>query len=205
MKLDSADGVAPYMENLRAIDLYATAAESRGPLPGSQAGVADLFSSLRDRHRWAPSAYWHWNLRMQVAANLGAGLYDLNEPYFDLYRSNLARIEAIEDGLQAWVTVDREGALEAARQSTDGTGGWQAYLGESKELTRHRPLAGVTVGIKDIIDVAGLRTGLGADFAAYLPQSDAVVVKRLKDAGAIVLGKTHTTQFAASDPAPTTM
>ena len=94
MKLDSADGVAPYMENLRAIDLYATAAESRGPLPGSQAGVADLFSSLRDRHRWAPSAYWHWNLRMQVAANLGAGLYDLNEPYFDLYRSNLARIEA---------------------------------------------------------------------------------------------------------------
>jgi len=94
MKLDSADGVAPYMENLRAIDLYATAAESRGPLPGSQAGIADLFSSARDQHQWAPSAYWHWNLRMQVAANLGAGLYGLNMPYFNLYRSNLANIEA---------------------------------------------------------------------------------------------------------------
>lgn len=94
MKLDSADGAAQYMENLRAIDLYATAAESRGPLPGSQAGIADLFSSARDQHRWAPSAYWHWNLRMQVAANLGAGLYRLNEPYFKLYRSNLANIEA---------------------------------------------------------------------------------------------------------------
>lgn len=94
MKLGSADGTAEYMENLRAIDLYATAAESRGTLPGSQAGIADLFSPLRDRHRWAPSAYWHWNLRMQVAANLGAGLYRLNEPYFNLYRSNLKRIEA---------------------------------------------------------------------------------------------------------------
>ena len=94
MKLGSADGSAEYMENLRAIDLYATAAESRGPLPGSQAGIADLFSSSRDQHRWAPSAYWHWNLRMQVAANLGAGLYELNAPYFNLYRSNLANIEA---------------------------------------------------------------------------------------------------------------
>lgn len=94
MKLDSADGVAQYMENLRAIDLYATAAESRGPLPGSQAGIADLFSSARDRHQWAPSAYWHWNLRMQVAANLGAGLYALNAPYFGLYRGNLKQIEA---------------------------------------------------------------------------------------------------------------
>ncbi|MBD8880336.1 glycoside hydrolase [Rhodanobacter sp. 7MK24] len=94
MKLGSADGSAEYIENLRAIDLYATAAESRGPLPGSQAGIADLFASTRDQHRWAPSAYWHWNLRMQVAANLGAGLYELNAPYFNLYRSNLANIEA---------------------------------------------------------------------------------------------------------------
>jgi len=94
MKLRSGDGSAEYMENLRAIDLYATAAESRGPLPGSQAGIADLFSSTRDRHRWAPSAYWHWNLRMQVATNLGAGLYELNAPYFNLYRSNLKNIEA---------------------------------------------------------------------------------------------------------------
>ncbi|MEW9570916.1 hypothetical protein ABQJ54_04080 [Rhodanobacter sp. Si-c] len=94
MKLGSTDGSAEYMENLRAIDLYATAAESRGPLPGSQAGLADLFASTRDQHRWAPSAYWHWNLRMQVAANLGAGLYALNAPYFNLYRNNLANIEA---------------------------------------------------------------------------------------------------------------
>jgi hypothetical protein len=81
------------MENLRLIDLYTARAESLGPLPGAQAGIGDLFSSIRDRHQWDPSAYWHWNLRMQVAANLGAGAYNLNDSYFNLYRDNLQRIE----------------------------------------------------------------------------------------------------------------
>ncbi len=94
MKLSSGDGSAEYFENLRMIDLFTAAASSGGPRPGSQAGVADLFSAMRDHHRWDPAAYWHWNLRMQVAANLGAGLPDLNKPYFQLYRDNLENIEA---------------------------------------------------------------------------------------------------------------
>jgi alpha-L-fucosidase 2 len=93
MRLSSADKSAEYMENLRLIDLYTARAESLGPLPGAQAGIGDLFSSIQDRHQWDPSAYWHWNLRMQVAANLGAGAYDLNNSYFNLYRENLQRIE----------------------------------------------------------------------------------------------------------------
>lgn len=93
MKLASADGSAEYFENLRCIDLFTAAAESLGHFPGSQAGVGDLFSALRDEHQWSPSAYWHWNLRMQVAANLGAGLYGLNDSYFNLYRDNLQNIE----------------------------------------------------------------------------------------------------------------
>jgi hypothetical protein len=94
MKLTSSDRSAEYLENLRLIDLFTTAGESRGALPGSQAGVGDLYSSAADFHQWDPSAYWHWNLRMQVAANLSAGLFDLNEPYFHLYTGNLANIEA---------------------------------------------------------------------------------------------------------------
>jgi alpha-L-fucosidase 2 len=89
MKLSSSDHVAEYFENLRMIDLFTAAAESRDRLPGSQAGIGDLFSSLRDEHHWGPSAYWHWNLRMQVAANLGAGVSFLNDSYFNLYRENL--------------------------------------------------------------------------------------------------------------------
>lgn len=94
MKLSSSDHSAEYFENLRDIDLFTAAAESRDRFPGAQAGIGDLFSSIRDRHQWGPSAWWHWNLRMQVSANLGAGLFDLNQSYFRLYRDNLPAILA---------------------------------------------------------------------------------------------------------------
>ena len=93
IKVHSDDGAGEYMENLRNIYLFSAAAERGVEYPGSQAGVADMLSSARDAHRWDSSAFWHWNLRMQVAANLGAGLADLNAPYFNLYRENLASIE----------------------------------------------------------------------------------------------------------------
>jgi alpha-L-fucosidase 2 len=92
MKLSSPDHAAEYFENLRIIDLFTAAAESRDHLPGSQAGIGDLFSSIRDEHKWGPSAYWHWNLRMQVSANLGAGVFALNDSYFNLYRDNLEQV-----------------------------------------------------------------------------------------------------------------
>ncbi len=93
IKITSPNGTGEYMENLRNIYLYSAAAESRGIYPGSQAGIGDLFSSVEDHHQWDPAAFWHWNLRMQVAANLGAGLPELNTPYFNLYRDNLTSIE----------------------------------------------------------------------------------------------------------------
>ncbi len=92
IKLASADGAAQYLENIRTIDLYAAAAEERGARPGSQAGVADLFAYSGDAHQWDPSAYWHWNLRAQTAANLGAGAATLDDPYFRLYRDNLSNL-----------------------------------------------------------------------------------------------------------------
>jgi hypothetical protein len=94
MKISSQDGSGEYMEALRAIYLYSAAAESGGEYPGSQAGEADLFASARDQHQWDPGAWWHWNLRMQVGANLGAGLPELNAPYFRLYRENLNNMKA---------------------------------------------------------------------------------------------------------------
>ncbi len=92
MKLSSPDGLAEYFENLRIIDLYTAAGESADRFPGSQAGIGDLYSSIKDAHQWGPSAYWHFNLRMQVAANLGAGVPELNQCYFRLYRENLPAI-----------------------------------------------------------------------------------------------------------------
>lgn len=94
VRLSSGDGVADYLENLRTLYLYDAAADSRDTYPGSQAGVADLFSPYQDEHRWDAAAYWHWNLRMYVQANLSAGAFDLNAPYFRLYQRNLAAIQA---------------------------------------------------------------------------------------------------------------
>ena len=93
IKITSQDGTGEYMENLRNIYLFVAAAEKGSEFPGTQAGVADMVSSAKDAHRWDSSAFWHWNLRMQVAANIGAGLTELNAPYFNLYRENLANIE----------------------------------------------------------------------------------------------------------------
>jgi amidase len=60
------------------------------------------------------------------------------------------------------------------------------------------PLAGVTVGIKDVTEVAGVRTTYGSPlFADHVPERDAQVVERLRAAGAIILGKTNTPEFAA--------
>jgi alpha-L-fucosidase 2 len=89
IKMSSPDRTAEYFENLRMIDLFVTAAENRDRFPGNQAGIGDLFSSFGDDHHWGPSAYWHWNLRMQISANLGAGLAEFNEPYFNLYNDNM--------------------------------------------------------------------------------------------------------------------
>jgi Glycosyl hydrolase family 95 catalytic domain len=93
IRVRSADGSGQYMENLRDIYLFSSAAENASEYPGSQAGVADLFSAAKDAHQWDPAAFWHWNLRMQVAANLGSGNPQLNAPYFNLYRSALPTIE----------------------------------------------------------------------------------------------------------------
>ncbi|HLF72344.1 MAG TPA: amidase, partial [Dehalococcoidia bacterium] len=104
----------------------------------------------------------------------------------DAVERSLALIEALDGELQAWVEVDADGARAAAKQGVTG------------------PLGGLTVGVKDIIDVAGLPTRLGAGaFAHYTPERDATAVARLRAAGAIILGKTHTTEFAFLDPAPT--
>ncbi|SEL87806.1 RICIN domain-containing protein [Streptacidiphilus jiangxiensis] len=94
VKLSSADGTANYLEKLRTLYYFTTAEESRGPLPGSQAGVGDLFNFSKDTQNWYPAAYWFWNLRGQVAANIGAGASALNTGLFNLYTSNLADIQA---------------------------------------------------------------------------------------------------------------
>lgn len=106
----------------------------------------------------------------------------------------LSRIDEREAMIRAWVVVDREGAIHQAR-----------LLDEELRAGRDRgPLHGVPVGIKDIIDVQGMPTAAGfVPWADRVAGEDAWVVTRLRDAGAVILGKTVTTQFAWIDPPPT--
>lgn len=103
----------------------------------------------------------------------------------------LTRIDEREADVRAWVSVDRDGAIDAAR----------ALDAERKTGRNRGPLHGIPVGIKDIIDVAGFPTAAGSALLAETAvDEDAEVVRRLRAAGAVILGKTVTTQFACYDP-----
>jgi hypothetical protein len=90
--LNSADGAAQYLEHLRMVDLYAEASGNGDVYPSDYAGVAMLFRSLLDANPYGPGAWWHWNNRMQIEANTGAGAFGLNGSYFNLYTGNLANL-----------------------------------------------------------------------------------------------------------------
>lgn len=112
----------------------------------------------------------------------------------ELLTSLLARIERVEPTVRAWARLDPEAALaEAHRLESEAASG-----------RLRGPLHGVPVGIKDLCYTAGLETTAGSTLLkGFVPDHDATVVRRLREAGAIVLGKTAMTVFAAMDPAPT--
>ena len=104
-----------------------------------------------------------------------------------LVRAYLDRIERLNDRLNAFITVTSEPALARARELEDELtrGGWRG------------PLHGIPIGLKDNIDTAGVRTtGASAVLADRIPDESAPVVRRLEDAGAIVLGKLNMHEFA---------
>jgi aspartyl-tRNA(Asn)/glutamyl-tRNA(Gln) amidotransferase subunit A len=113
----------------------------------------------------------------------------------DVLRACLDRIDQMEPAVRAWVLVDRERAEEQAR-----------VLDEELAAGKGRgPLHGIPIGVKDIIDVKGLPTGNGLAGQRWVrpPQAaaeDAFIVARVREAGAVILGKTVSTPFAWIDP-----
>lgn len=110
-----------------------------------------------------------------------------NPTAVDLATGCLERIAAENPKLNAYLTIDAEGALESARQSDE-----QARQGQALP-----PLAGVPIGIKDVLTMRGMPATAGSRILkSYLPPYDATVVSRLRQAGAVLLGKLNCDEFA---------
>jgi Asp-tRNA(Asn)/Glu-tRNA(Gln) amidotransferase A subunit family amidase len=130
-----------------------------------------------------------WTIHEAAAAIRERGLSAV-----DLLETCLERIEQTEPRVRAWVLVDRERArAEAeARDREARRGEWRG------------PLHGIPLGVKDIIDVFDSPTAAGSRlWADSVARQDATVVRRLREAGAVFVGKTVTTQYASFDPPPT--
>ena len=104
----------------------------------------------------------------------------------------LARIAALEPSLHAFITVTADAALEQAQAATQR---W-AQLRAAGETDAAPPLLGVPVTVKDLVDLRGVPTTMGSLVADRAPAAqDELPVARLREAGAIFLGKTNTSEF----------
>jgi amidase len=126
----------------------------------------------------------------QSLAALGAAIAEGRTTSEALVRACLARIAAREGTICAWAHLDAERALAQARV-------------RDAEAPRS-PLHGLPIAVKDIFDTADMPTAYGSPiYAKHRPARDAAVVALLRAAGAVIPGKTVTTEFAAAFPGPT--
>ena len=106
----------------------------------------------------------------------------------------LKRIEEVDAGIEAWAFLDRDYAMRQAEAADD----------HRRQGRATGPLHGVPVGIKDIFDTGDMPTEFGSPlWAGRTPRQDAAAVARLRAAGAVIMGKTVTTEYAYFHPGKT--
>jgi Asp-tRNA(Asn)/Glu-tRNA(Gln) amidotransferase A subunit family amidase len=112
----------------------------------------------------------------------------------ELVTDCLARVDEVDADVQAWAFLDRDHALRQA----------EALDEHRREGRALGPLHGVPIGIKDIFDTGDMPTELGSPlWAGRTPRRDAAAVVRLRSAGAVIMGKTVTTEYAYFHPGKT--
>src|SRR5467141_4656716 len=125
--------------------------------------------------------------KLETIAELAPRLRRKQVSPLELTRECLDRVEKLNPALNAFITVTAESALREARarEAEIARGEWRG------------PLHGIPIALKDLIDTAGTRTtAASALYKDRVPTEDAEVVRRLKQAGAVILGKNNLHEFA---------
>ncbi len=105
----------------------------------------------------------------------------------EITRTTLNRIEKLNPALNAYISITRDSAMKSAEEAES----------QIQQKKWRGPLHGVPIAVKDLFDTAGVRTTAGsALFKDRLPSSDAEVIRKLKAAGAVLVGKTNMHEFA---------
>src|SRR5579862_4304106 len=113
----------------------------------------------------------------------------------ELMEATLSRIEATEPLIHAFAWRDGEASMDAARKADESR----------MNGTAHAMLHGIPIGVKDLLYTKGIPTEAGSRvLEGFRPTHDATVVRKLRDAGAIIVGKTVTHEFAYGQNVPET-
>ena len=206
---DAADGDVGLLPEGHRADVRAAVDDLQGLLPVPRHGVRDHVPGLRvpaagaigcrtcstaTERDWHETTISSTSPRSRAAEAARRARARARSAPRNWCAACLARIRADEPRVQAWAFLDREHALEQAR-NVDRV---------RREGHAIGPLHGLPVGIKDIIDTADMPTEDGTVLhAGRTPAHDATVVERLRAAGAIILGKTVTTELATYAPGKT--
>jgi Asp-tRNA(Asn)/Glu-tRNA(Gln) amidotransferase A subunit family amidase len=126
----------------------------------------------------------------ELITGLGDRQFSVREVVSDCLRHS----EAVEDAIQAWEWFDADTVIHTANALDD----------QQPNASRLQPLHGIPIGIKDTMATAGIPTRMGsAIFESHIPTQSATVVHKLERAGALIFGKTVTTEFAFLTPGKT--
>ncbi len=128
------------------------------------------------------------DLAWRDAVELAASIRARELSAVEVLEHHLERIARIDPAVNAIVTLDAEGARAQAAAA-------DAAVAREDDVG---PLHGLPIVVKDLVDTAGLRTTYGSPiYRDHVPDADAIVVERLRGAGAVILGKTNTPEFGA--------
>jgi aspartyl-tRNA(Asn)/glutamyl-tRNA(Gln) amidotransferase subunit A len=128
------------------------------------------------------------DLTRSTAADLAAKIHSGEVSAVEVTQAHLDRIGAIDATVHAFLFVDAEGALAAARAVDEDVAAGRPVAS---------PLAGVPLALKDVFTTAGIPTTCGSKILeGWVPPYDATVTRKLREAGVVVLGKTNMDEFA---------